>query len=172
MRPDFRLRPVSEADFECLLSLSIRVLRADLERLGRFWPELRRERFRAIFKPATLSAIEVAGDCAGCIGAEPHSDHLHIHAFYVEPDFQGCGLGAAVLAQLTGRYPGLPVRIEVLKGSTALGFWQRQGFGKPVEQEFDLLLERPATLGEAAGAPSSKSFFNRNASRCPPLPNV
>ena len=147
MRPDFRLRPVSEADFEPLLSLSIRVLRADLERLGRFKPELRRERFRAIFQPATLSAFEVSGVCAGCIGAEPHADHLHIHAFYVQPEFQGCGLGAAVLAQVTGQYPGLPVRIEVLKGSSALGFWQRQGFGKSGEQDFDLLLERPAPLG-------------------------
>lgn len=153
MRTDFRLRPVSEADFEALLSLSIRVLRADLERLGRFKPELRRERFRAIFQPATLAAIEVAGECVGCIGAEPHSDHLHIHAFYVQPEFQGCGLGAAVLAQVTGQYLGLPARIEVLKGSAALGFWQRQGFGKMGEEDFDLLLERPAPLGEAAGAP-------------------
>ena len=147
MRPDFRLRPISEADFESLLSLSIRVLRADLERLGRFKPELRRERFRAIFQPATLSAIEVAGECAGCIGAEANADHLHIHAFYVQPEFQGCGLGAAVLAQVTGQYARLPVRIEVLKGSAALGFWQRQGFGQSGEQEFDLLLERPAPLG-------------------------
>ena len=147
MRPDFRLRPVSEADFEPLLSLSIRVLRADLERLGRFKPELRRERFRAAFHPATLSAIEVAGVCVGCIGAEPRADHLHIHAFYVQPAFQGCGLGAAVLARVTGQYARLPVRIEVLKGSAALGFWQRQGFGSSGEEEFDLLLERPAPLG-------------------------
>ena len=147
MKPDFRLRPVAEADFEPLLSLSIRVLRADLERLGRFTPELRRERFRAIFKPATLSAIEVAGECVGCIGAEPRTDHLHIHAFYVQPEFQGCGLGAAVLAEVTGRYARLPIRIEVLKGSAALGFWQRQGFGQSGEEGFDLLLERPAPLG-------------------------
>jgi GNAT superfamily N-acetyltransferase len=147
VRPDFRLRPVSEADFEPLLSLSIRVLRADLQRLGRFKPELRRERFRAAFHPVTLSAIEVAGVCVGCIGAEPRTDHLHIHAFYVQPEFQGCGLGAAVLVQVTGRYPGLPVRIEVLKGSAALGFWQRQGFRQSGEEDFDLLLERPAPLG-------------------------
>ena len=147
MRPDFRLRPVSEADFEPLLSLSIRVLRADLERLGRFNPEVRRERFRAAFHPAPLSAIEVAGVCVGCIGAEPRTDHLHIHAFYVQPEFQGCGLGAAVLAEVTGRYARLPIRIEVLKGSAALGFWQRQGFGQSGEEDFDLLLERPAPLG-------------------------
>jgi hypothetical protein len=52
-----------------------------------------------------------------------------------------------VLAQVTGQYPGLPVRIEVLKGSSALGFWQRQGFGQSGEEDFDLLLERPAPLG-------------------------
>ncbi|MCA3359362.1 MAG: GNAT family N-acetyltransferase [Roseomonas sp.] len=153
MTPDFRLRPVAEADFEPLLALSIRVLRADLERLGRFRPELRRERFRAVFHPATLSAIDVSGVCVGSIGAEPRTDHLHIHAFYVQPEFQGGGLGAAVLAQVTGQYPGLPVRIEVLKGSTALGFWLRQGFGQSGKQDFDLLLERPVPLGEAAGAP-------------------
>ena len=147
MTPEFRLRPVAEADFEPLLTLSIRVLRADLERLGRFRPELRRERFRAVFHPATLAAIEVAGVCVGSIGAEPRIDHLHIHAFYVQPEFQGRGLGAAVLAQVTGQHPGLPVRIEVLKGSTALGFWQRQGFGQSGEQDFDLLLERPVPLG-------------------------
>ena len=153
MTPDFRLRPVAEADFEPLLALSIRVLRADLERLGRFRPELRQERFRTVFDPVTLSAIEVAGECVGCIGAEPHSDHLYIHAFYVQPESQGRGLGAAVLARVTGQYARLPVRIEVLKGSAALGFWQQQGFGKSGEQDFDLLLERPALLGEAAGAP-------------------
>ena len=147
MTPDFRLRPVAEADFEPLLLLSIRVLRADLERLGRFKPELRRDRFRAIFRPETLSAIEVAGVCVGCIGAEPRADHLHIHAFYVQPAFQGCGLGAAVLARVTGQYARLPVRIEVLKGSAALGFWQRQGFRQSGEEDFDLLLERPAPLG-------------------------
>ena len=147
MTPDFRLRPVAEADFEPLLSLSIRVLRADLERLGRFRPELRRERFRAVFHPATLSAIEVAGDCVGCIGAELRADHLPLYAFYVQPEFQGRGLGAAVLAQVTGQHPGLPARIEVLKGSAALGFWRRQGFGQSGEEAFDLLLERPAPLG-------------------------
>jgi hypothetical protein len=41
----------------------------------------------------------------------------------------------------------------VLKGSAALGFWQRQGFGQLGKEDFDLLLGRPATLGEAAGAP-------------------
>lgn len=124
MTPDFCLRPAAEADFESLLNLSIRVLRADLERLGRARPELRRERFRAVFHPATLSAIEVAGECVGCIGAEARADHLHIQGFYAPPEFQGRGLGAVALPQVTRRYPGLPVRIEVLKGSAALGFWQ------------------------------------------------
>ena len=54
MSAAFTLRPVGEADFEPLLDLSIRVLRADLERVVRFDPERRRTRMRAGFDPATL----------------------------------------------------------------------------------------------------------------------
>jgi GNAT superfamily N-acetyltransferase len=147
--PVFTLRPVGEADFELLLDLSIRVLRADLERVGRFDPDRRRARMRAGFDPATLSAIEVDGCLVGCIAAVPAADHVEVHAFYLDPDCQGRGLGAAVLATVTAGYPGLPVRIEVLKGSPVHHFWERQGFIRTGGQPFDWLYERPASLGAA-----------------------
>ena len=144
MRTDFRLRPVGEADFEPLLDLSIRVLRADLERVGRFDPDRRRSRMRAGFDPATLSAIEVDGRLVGCIGAVPAADHLEIHAFYLDPAVQGQGLGAAIVAAVLAAHPGLPARIEVLKGSSVLAFWEKQGFRVMAEQPFDWFCERPA----------------------------
>ncbi len=144
MRTDFRLRPVGEADFEPLLDLSIRVLRADLERVGRFDPDRRRSRMRAGFDPATLSAIEVDGRLVGCIGAVPAADHLEIHAFYLDPAVQGQGLGAAIVAAVLAAHPGLPTRIEVLKGSAVLAFWEKQGFRVMAEQPFDWFCERPA----------------------------
>src|SRR5690606_4870069 len=98
MTPVFLMRPVEEADFEPLLDLSIRVLRADLERVGRFDPARRRARMRAGFDPATLSAIEVDGRLVGCIAAVPAVDHLEVHSFYLEPSVQGRGLGADVFA--------------------------------------------------------------------------
>jgi GNAT superfamily N-acetyltransferase len=143
----FALRPVGEADFEPLLDLSVRVLRADLDRVGRFDPERRRSRMRAGFDPATLSAIDCDGRLVGCIAAVPAPDHVEIHSFYLEPAMQGRGLGAAVFRAIAARHPGLPLRIEVLKGSPVHRFWEKQGFTRTGEQAFDWLYERPAGLG-------------------------
>ena len=148
----FTLRPVGEADFEPLLDLSIRVLRADLDRVGRFDPDRRRNRMRAGFDPATLSAIECEGRLAGCIAAVPAADHVEVHSFYLDSDMQGRGLGAAVFAAIAARHPGLPLRIEVLKGSAVHRFWEKQGFVRTGEQAFDWLYERPPSLGGAAPA--------------------
>ncbi|MBP0465845.1 GNAT family N-acetyltransferase [Roseomonas sp. PWR1] len=143
MTAAFRLRPVGEADFAPLLDLSIRVLRADLDRVGRFDPARRAARMRAVFDPATLSAIEVEGTLAGCIGCTPHPDHVEVHSFYLDPAAQGRGLGTAVLAAALAPHAGLPVRIEVLKGAPVHRFWERQGFVRSGEQDFDWLYERP-----------------------------
>lgn len=149
MTTAFTLRPVEEADFEPLLDLSIRVLRADLDRVGRFDPDRRRARMRAGFDPAALSAILCDGRLAGCIAAVPAGDHVEVHSFYLDPAAQGRGLGAAVFAALAARHPGQPVRIEVLKGSAVHRFWEKQGFVRTGEQDFDWLYERPAGLGAA-----------------------
>lgn len=140
----FTLRPVGEADFEPLLDLSVRVLRPDLDRVGRFDPARRRARMRAAFDPATLRAIEVDGRLAGCIAAVPAGDHLEVHSFYLEPAVQGRGLGAAVFAALLAAHPAQPVRIEVLKGAGVHRFWEKQGFRRTGEQDFDWFYERPA----------------------------
>lgn len=153
MSAGFTLRPVGEADFEPLLDLSIRVLRADLERVGRFDRERRRARMRAGFDPATLSAIEVDGRLVGCIAAVPAVDHLEIHSFYLEPSVQGRGLGADVFAAVAAAHLDLPVRIEVLKGSAVHRFWEKQGFIRIAEQPFDWVYERPAAA-RADGAPT------------------
>ena len=149
MTPGFTLRPVEEADFEPLLDLSIRVLRADLEQVGRFDPDRRRSRMRAGFDPATLSAVECDGRLVGCIAAVPHVDHVEIHAFYLDPAVQGRGLGAAVFAAVAARHRGSVLRIEVLKGAAVHRFWEKQGFVRTGEQAFDWLYERPAQDGPA-----------------------
>ncbi|MBR0670191.1 GNAT family N-acetyltransferase [Roseomonas soli] len=101
---------------------------------------------RAGFDPATLAAIEVDGRVVGCIAAVPAKDHLEIHSFYLEPAVQGRGLGAAVLSAVAGAHPGLVVRIEVLKGSRAHRFWEKQGFVRIGEQAVDWLYESPARV--------------------------
>jgi GNAT superfamily N-acetyltransferase len=143
------LRPAAEADVEPLLDLSVRVLRADLERLGRFLPERRRARMRAGFDAGALRVIEEGGTRVGCIGVAVAPDHVALHSLYVEPAAQGRGLGAAAVAAALAGTPDLPVRIEVLRGSRAQRFWERLGFAKVGEDGVDWLYERPARLGAA-----------------------
>lgn len=147
------LRPAVEADFEPLLDLSVRVLRADLERLGRFLPERRRGRMRAVFDAGELRVIEQDGARAGCIGVVAAADHVALHSVYVEPALQGRGIGAAAVATVLAAQPDLPIRIEVLRDSPAHRFWERLGFLKVGEEGVDWLYERPSRLG--AGPPAA-----------------
>ena len=138
------LRPAVEADFEDLLALSIEVLRADLERLGRFDPDRRRARLRAVFDPASFQVIELDGYLIGCIAAGVMEGYIALHSVYLAPDAQGHGIGSHVVALSLEALPPLPVRVEVLKGSRARRFWEGQGFRWVAAQDFDDVLERPA----------------------------
>jgi N-acetylglutamate synthase-like GNAT family acetyltransferase len=140
----FTLRPATEQDFEPLLDLSIRVMRAHLERVGRFDPARRRGRMRAAFAGGRMWVIEQDGACLGCVGLEPGAEAVELHSLYLEPARQGQGLGAEVFAAARARHPGRAFHIEVLKESPARRFWERQGFTLVGEQPFDWLMARPA----------------------------
>jgi GNAT superfamily N-acetyltransferase len=146
------LRPAVEADFEPLLDLSVRVLRADLERLDRFLMSRRRGRMRAVFDAGELRVMEQDSARVGCIGVALAADHIALHSVYVEPALQGRGFGAAAVAVALAGLPDRPIRIEVLRDSPAHRFWERLGFVRVGEEGVDWLYERPARLG---GPPSA-----------------
>jgi N-acetylglutamate synthase-like GNAT family acetyltransferase len=137
-------RPAEEADFERLLDLSVRTMRADLERVGRFDPARRRARMRGHFEAGSLRVIEAEGAAIGCLGLYPREGERELHSFFLEPAVQGRGLGAAVFTALRAGHPGQGWWIEVLKGSAARGFWERQGFVLAGESAFDWIMRRPA----------------------------
>lgn len=136
-------RPATGADFEPLLDLSIRVMRPHLERIGRYNPARRRARMEATFAGGGMRVIEQEGRILGCIGLEPGAAVVELHCLYLEPHWQGQGLGGAILAQALALHPGRTFRIEVLKQSPARRFWERQGFVLVGEQSFDWVMERP-----------------------------
>ena len=148
----FAFRPATEGDFEALLALSVRVMRAHLERVGRFDPARRRARMRACFDPATFRLIESEGRRAGCVAVVEHPDYREIHSFYLEPWAQGRGLGRAVLDAILAEQPGRSTHLEVLKESPAARFYERAGFRLVSEAEFDLFYEWSGVGGTAPGA--------------------
>ncbi|MBM3546589.1 MAG: GNAT family N-acetyltransferase [Alphaproteobacteria bacterium] len=137
--------PASEADFERLLVLRGEVMRPHLERLGRYHPERSRARFREAFKPETMRLILVDNAFAGCVTFEAKGDHIELGQFYLAPPRQGRGLGGRVLDILLAEADTarLPVRLHVLKLSPAARLYERHGFVRTHEEEWDIFYERP-----------------------------
>jgi ribosomal protein S18 acetylase RimI-like enzyme len=137
--------PAGEHDFERLLALRVLVMRPHLERLGRYHPERARAHFREAFRPEHMRLIHADGAFAGCVSLARAVDHHKLGQFYLAPERQGRGLGGAVLALLLAETDasGLPVRLGVLKQSPAARLYERHGFRKTGEDEWDVYYERP-----------------------------
>lgn len=144
MTPSIAFRPATEADFETLLALRIRVLRPHLERVGRFDPERARRYFREGYDPSSLRLIDVDGAFAGCVALKPDGDGLVLEHFYLDDAVQGRGIGGAVLRLLLAEADAAerPVRLGVLKGSPASRLYQRHGFVWTHEEPYDDFFRR------------------------------
>ncbi len=84
MTPAFEFGPVTDADFEDLLALRLRTMRASLERLGRFDPQRAAQRFRSTFRPADTRRIPVDGEPAGCVAFWAEPGAMRVEHFYIE----------------------------------------------------------------------------------------
>ncbi|WP_155373640.1 GNAT family N-acetyltransferase [Catellatospora vulcania] len=144
---DWVLRPAAAADVETVAELRAVVLRADLERLGRYDEHRVRQRLRDRFAPEQTWVIEVAGTFAGCVSLRPAEDTHWLENFYLAPHLHGGGIGAAVLAGLLEQCDrdGTVVRLQVLQGSPARRLYERHGFTAESEDPVDVfMVRRPA----------------------------
>lgn len=144
---DWDLRQASAADVESVAELRAAVLRADLERLGRYDEQRVRQRLRDGFDPACTWVIEVGGAFSGCVALRPAEDAHWLEHFYLAPHLQGEGIGSAVLRQLLDRCDrrGVRVRLNVLQGSPARRLYERHGFSVETEDPVDIFMLRNPT---------------------------
>ncbi|MGW7426587.1 N-acetyltransferase family protein [Streptomyces sp. NPDC054813] len=141
---DWEMRPASPADVEAVAELRAVVLRADLERLGRYDPRRVRQRLRDGFDTAHTWVIEVGGAFAGCVALRPAADAHWLEHFCLAPDVQGVGIGSGVLRELLARCDrdGARVRLNVLRGSAAQRLYERHGFTVEAEDPVDVFMVR------------------------------
>ncbi|WP_144124419.1 GNAT family N-acetyltransferase [Catellatospora sichuanensis] len=141
---DWVARPASTADVEAVAELRAVVLRADLERLGRYDEHRVRQRLRDKFAPEHTWMIEVGGVFAGCVTLRPAEDAHWLENFLLTPHLHGGGIGTAVLAGLLERCDraGIPVRLQVLQGSPARRLYERHGFTVESEDPVDVFMVR------------------------------
>lgn len=141
---DWDTRPASVSDVEAVAELRAVVLRADLERLGRYDEQRVRQRLREGFDPACTWVIEVDGAFAGCVALRPAADAHWLEHFYLAPELQGGGIGSDVLRRLLERCDrdSVLVRLNVLRGSPARRLYERHGFTTETEDPVDVFMVR------------------------------
>ena len=127
-------------DFEDLLALRIRAMRESLQRIGRFDPKRARERLAAGFDASATQHIVVDGQRVGFVVLKTLSHNLWLKHLYIDPPFQGRGIGTQVMAWVIqrGEAAQVPVEVAALKGSDANRFYQRHGFHAIAEGDFDI----------------------------------
>ncbi|WP_370268902.1 N-acetyltransferase family protein [Streptomyces sp. V4I8] len=145
---DWSLRAASASDVEAIAEVRAVVLRADLERLGRYDEHRVRQRLRDAFDPAHTWVIEVGGAFAGCVALRPDGDTRWLEHFYLAAHLQGRGIGSGVLRELLERCDrnGVLVRLNVLRGSPARRLYERHGFTVETEDPVDVFMVRGGTL--------------------------
>ena len=132
----YTLRQATEGDFYQLLRIRNQVLREYIEYV-RGWDEDREEeRFRGNFDPETTRVILSDDRVIGFLGVRPENDVLYIAQAYIIPEYQGRGIGTALIREVLSR--GRPVELWVMKLNTgARRLYERLGFRVKCEGETD-----------------------------------
>ncbi|WP_159613412.1 GNAT family N-acetyltransferase [Glutamicibacter sp. JC586] len=134
------LRPSTPEDIGWLVELRAVVLRADLERLGRYEAVRVRERMRASFVPAWSRIVVFDGTDVGSITARPDGADRWIEHFYLSPDVQCQGIGSKVLRKVLDEPHDGDTRLNVLQGSAARRLYERFGFVVDNEDNIDVFM--------------------------------
>jgi GNAT superfamily N-acetyltransferase len=141
------LCPAEDADAEAFAALRVWAMRESLERIGRFDPQRARERFLSNFVPKFTRHILVDGSRAGVVVVKPDDDGLVLDHLYIDPHYQGRGVGAAVLAEVFAEADrqGKALRVAALRGSDSNRFYIRHGFALVRQAEWDNYYVRSST---------------------------
>ncbi|MDP2282936.1 MAG: GNAT family N-acetyltransferase [Pseudohongiella sp.] len=123
-----------------LVRIRISAMQDSLTKIGRFDPERARDRFVSGFNPDCTRFINVGSQRVGFVVVKPESDRLKLDHLYIEPEYQGRGIGGTVLGTIfrTADQLGLPISVTALRGSESNTFYQRHGFQYQNENEWDI----------------------------------
>ena len=137
--------PVIAEDFEELVELRIIAMRESLERVGRFNPERARERLKNSFYPEHSKFIVFDGCIIGFYTFRFSEEIFHLDHLYIHPNRQGLGIGSFVMKNLISIHEAQrkPIHLNALKESASNRFYQRHGFQRLSEDEWDIYYERP-----------------------------
>jgi ribosomal protein S18 acetylase RimI-like enzyme len=128
---EFNLRPATEADREFLYELHCRTMRDVIEQTWDWEETSQRADFDRRFREYLVSVIESDRRPVGGLLLEWKPDSLYIHEVQLVPEYQGRGIGTAVIRYVIdqGASRRLPVTLSVVPANPrAQHLYERLGF--------------------------------------------
>lgn len=135
-------RQLTAADGPALAEIRAVAMRPSLERLGRYDDTRVRQRFLAAFDPSCAWGLTIQDRLIGCVALRPDGDEFWLEHFLLLPDYQGQGIGSAVLASILDQAGDATVRLDVLQRSEARALYERFGFELDHEDPIDVYMVR------------------------------
>lgn len=128
---EFTLRSASDQDRQFLYALHCRTMREVIEKTWEWDEAWQRNDFDRRFGEYAVSIIEREGRPAGALWLESKPDSIYIHELQVLPEYQGRGIGTAVVRRLIDEASrnGLSVTLSVVAANPrAKLLYERLGF--------------------------------------------
>ncbi|WP_428240009.1 GNAT family N-acetyltransferase [Gynuella sp.] len=130
-------------DANLLAELRARAMKDSLEAIGRYDEQRVRNRLLANFVAGNTYQLRMDNQLVGFYVIHQREDHMYLDHFYIDPTFQGQGLGHKVLTDILqqAHASAQPVRLGALRNSRANEFYRRHGFIQTHEDEFDIFYQ-------------------------------
>lgn len=128
MKMRYSLRPATDNDYEFMYTVLKRTMRDYVEVIWG-WDERVQRRIHEIrWNPADNQIIVVDGQDVGRLSVDTYDDHVHLNNIQILPEFQGQGLGTAIIQDILRNAGSKPVRLRVLRGNPAKRLYERLDF--------------------------------------------
>jgi ribosomal protein S18 acetylase RimI-like enzyme len=125
-------RPATGADLGFLEDVFLRAMRAHITAARGFWDEAKeRKQFREQLQLEHTRIIEHDGNSIGFFMKLERGQSLELHTLCIAPEYQGRGIGTAVIRQIVSdaQGHGREVLLSILKPNTsARALYERLGF--------------------------------------------
>jgi len=146
----YTLRQATEADREFMYQLHKAALQEYIAATWGWQEDWQREYFDKKWEPQKRQMILVDGRAAGVLVVETRQDEYYLGLIELLPEFQGKGVGTAVLHDFLheAQVKGLPATLHVLKtNGRARQFYERLGFTIAADEEIRYKMKQAAGSG-------------------------